>query len=101
MALIIGVAEEDDFFVGDQRIIVKAIQDELHYTVAVMKEDGVTVEQEIAIDDTEAKEILPNVFVSAGKRGMVDLARVSVAAPRTLKILRGNLYREAHPECQF
>lgn len=92
MALIIGVAEGGDFFVGDTRVVVSDIEDDLHYKCTVMEKDGESKTYQIS--DEEATEIIPTVMVSAGKRGKVDLARIAISAPRQLRILRGNLYRE-------
>jgi hypothetical protein len=86
MALIIGVPMGKDFYVGETRIEVIDITDELNYRLRVGS-------QEFDISDDCSVEVLPEVLISAGKRGGSDIARIAIQAPKRIPIRRGNVPR--------
>lgn len=96
MALILGVREGKDFFVGDNRIKVLKIQAENRFEIQVGKPGHL---ERHVISEEESKEVLPDIRLSAGLHGTPDLARVVIDAPEDVKILRGHIYRQEHVRC--
>jgi hypothetical protein len=96
MALILGVKAGDRFYVGDTRVDVVSIADPKQIVLRV-EGDGA----DHAITDKESVEILPSVFVSCGVStkpgsGFAALPRIVIEAPRSITILRGELYERQH-----
>jgi len=89
MALSLGVRVGGDVFIGDDCIKVVKIHGEEEFIVAHHQEDlsGKTYK----ITAEKALEVLPEVFISAGrgKAGSSKLARLVITAPREIKISRG------------
>jgi len=87
--LVLSLAPGQDFFVDDDRLVVGPLLGKSRFEVTVEK-TGVTHQ----ITDEEAAEVLPDVFLSAGRGPAASLARVVVDAPQQIIILRGDKYRE-------
>ena len=95
MPLVLSLRSGQDFYVGDEQIVVGEILGLSRLTVTVPS-TGRTYE----ISDQEATELreLPNVFLSAGDRPQGGVARVAIEAPREVSILRGDAYRSGSRE---
>jgi hypothetical protein len=88
MPLVLSLKEGDDFWVNDQQIVVGKIESGSRFVVSAT---GTTKEHEIT--DTKAREVHPDVFVSAGGFFKYGMVRVVIEAPRNIEILRGDRYR--------
>lgn len=88
MGLVIGLKEEDAFYVGDVRVEVDRILNPKKFRLKVTG----PVDQMFMIDDTRSTEIMPQVMVSAGLSRDHWMVRAVIDAPRNIKILREKLY---------
>lgn len=79
------------FYIGDTLV---SLEDVTHPMKFRLRVHG-AIDKIVEVTDRRREEILPNVFVSAGL-GNEDQVKVSIEAPRNIKILRDRLYREAH-----
>ncbi len=94
MPLVLSLRVGQDFYVGDEQVVVHKVHDPRRFELRVACTDRV-----FGISDKEAVEIFDDVFVSAGDRPQNGLARVAIDAPREIEILRGERYRgEEKPE---
>lgn len=91
MALVLSMRERSDFFVGDERFVVEQVYSDTHFRIRQDSSGRV-----FDITDQKSTEVMPEVFVSAGDKQPNILARVAIEAPRTIKILRGEMYRDVH-----
>lgn len=87
--MILSVREQTDFFVADQRVLVTDVRNKNDVTLMV-EDTG----KSYRITDEEATEILPDVLIATGGYWQAGQARIVIDAPRSLKILRGDKYRE-------
>lgn len=88
MSLVLSLKEGEDFWVRDECVTVCGIKDGAHFSVIV---GGTGKAQEIT--NAKAREIIPDVFVSAGGFYKYGMVRVVIEAPRSIEILRGDRYR--------
>lgn len=88
MPLVLSLKEGDDFWVNDRQLVVDRIADGSHFTLRVEGED-----RPKEITDTKAREVMTDVFVSAGGFYKYGMIRVVIEAPREIEILRGDRYR--------
>lgn len=88
MPLTLTLAEGEDFYIGHDRWEVEKV----HLTEGFILRgpDGARIE----VDSSKAEMLGPNVKVSDGHRILAGKARVVLNAPRSISILRGDLYRE-------
>lgn len=91
MPLVLSLKEGDDFWISDRQIVVNRIENGSKFDVLVEGSD-----RPKEITDAKAREVLPDVFVSAGGFYKYDMVRVVIEAPRTIEILRGDRYRAKH-----
>jgi len=89
MPLVMSLKPGEDFFVGDERVIVGSIQGKTRFEV-VVERTGV----KYRISEEEAVELMPEVYVSSGPRPTAGVAKVAIEAPKEITILRGERYRE-------
>lgn len=89
MPLILSLRRNEDFYVADERVVLTRIRSKNDFDVVVE-----SVGKEFQITDLEAVEIIPDVFVSAGDYYQTGQVRVVIEAPREIRILRGERYRE-------
>lgn len=89
MPLVLSLKEGDDFWVNDQQVVIDQIENGSKFAVRV---DGSDRPKEIT--DAKAREVLPDVFVSAGGFYKYGMVRVVIEAPRSIEILRGDRYRK-------
>jgi hypothetical protein len=92
MALVFQLTEGEDFYINHDQVVVRNIVSPLEF-VLLRTRDGAV----IRVREGKAVEIFKGVFVSVGARGQADAARVSIEAPRTVLLLRGENYRRSPP----
>jgi len=90
MPLVFSMKPGQDFYVGDDRVVVGTIYGKTRFDVVVEK-TGHTH----SISEEEAVEIITDVFVSSGPRPVAGIAKVAIDAPQEVLILRGDRYRES------
>lgn len=90
MALILSLRKGDDFFVDDARVIVTDVKGPNDFTLC--DEEN---QEEFHITDLESKEVREHVYVSAGDYLSSGQVRLVIEAPRSIRILRGDKYRES------
>lgn len=94
MSLVIGRWEGQDVFVGDLRVMVTEVIDKHSYVItvygSVKAKHLITAGSSIAVGYVDGALI----HFSCGSRGSSTLARVMVSAPRRIRVLRGELYRQ-------
>ena len=88
MPLVLSLRTGQDFYVGDEQLIVQTVRGSTCFDVRVASTGKVH-----EITNSQAAEVLDDVFVSAGDRPQPGLARVAIEAPSYLLILRGEKYR--------
>ena len=80
---------------GDVQFTLQKITGETAFTLAqALSPDHVKLHK---INDAHSKEVLPDVFISAGESRQASVASVVIRAPRDVLILRGEL-RRADPQ---
>jgi len=84
MPLVLTIAEGETLRVGEHDLEVTRIEGPTRFWVALDDSD-----EEVLIDDTKAEEVMPNVFVSAGKPGHRGVVKIAIDAPREIRIRRG------------
>lgn len=89
MPLVLSLKEGDDFWVNGQQVVIDQIENGSKFAVRV---DGSDRPKEIT--DAKAREVFPDVFVSAGGFYKYGMVRVVIEAPRSIEILRGDRYRK-------
>ena len=92
MPLVLSFKEDDEFYVGDKVFFVTEIAGPARFVI----EDEFGRRWDVT--DERAVEIAPDVMASVGKNGSNHLARLVIDAPRSVPILRGELYGSARPE---
>lgn len=92
MALVLSLRRGQDFYVGDEQFVVTAIHSETSFSLL-----HVPSEKTHRITETEAVEVCPDVFVSAGEKPEAMVARVAIRAPRERLIVRGDKRRNPPP----
>ena len=94
MALVFQLTEGEDFYINHDQVVVRNIVSPIEF-VLLRTRDGAV----IRVREGKAVEIFEGVFVSVGarSRGQADAARVSIEAPRTVLLLRGENYRRSPP----
>ena len=90
--LILSLRPGQDFFVGDEQIVVNRILGEAHYQVTLN-----STGRRVDVTDRECVEILPDVFLQSAGRAQLGVARIAIDAPREITIIRGDRYREGRP----
>jgi len=97
MALVLGIKPGASFFVGETEVVMEKVFSPTHFKVKVITP---TMEHVYTITDKRSEEILPNVWVSAGKGGTEKMVKVAIRAPRNVTILREKLYANGDSESQ-
>ena len=87
MPLVLSLREGQDFFVGDEEFVVDKVVKETDFTLIRVRD-----KKRFTISETEASEVLTDVFVSAGEA--VPTARIAIDAHPSITILRGEKYRK-------
>lgn len=97
MALVLSLALGEDFFIGNMRFEVCDIEAASRFRLHHKKDvtaGNLKISEPVVTDITDAKsvEIMPDVFVSAG-RGARQMIQVAIEAPRDIPIIRGDRKR--------
>ena len=90
MPLVIERSVGQDFYVGDKRFVVTAIDGANAFTVQ-REHDGEAFHVVLGTP----REVAASVIVAVGTRGQNTLARISIEAPQSIRVLRGELYRSS------
>ena len=93
MPLAIGVREGEDFYVGNDKFLLEEIVSETNFKLVHCTP---AMNYQFRVTDQQMTEVMPNVKVGVGLKGTMNMVRVLIDAPKNLKILRGELYREEH-----
>lgn len=88
MTLVLTLRQGEDFFVQDDRVVLEQIHSETEFSLR-RDSDGAL----IRLRGGPSVELFPGVLVSVAARGQLGLSRIAFEAPRSLRILRGDLYR--------
>ncbi len=88
MPLTLSMRCGDDFYVGDNQVILREIHSSFQSVVALSSGQQFTVVADSAI------EVLPEVFVSMGHEDQSNMVRLVIDAPREQLILTGRNYRK-------
>ena len=88
MALVLTLRQGDDFYVRDDRVVLEEICSDVECSLR-RSSDNMLIRLRAGL----SVELFPDVFVSVAARGQLGLSRISFAAPRSVPILRGDLYR--------
>jgi hypothetical protein len=92
MPLVLTLSEGEDFYVRDNRVILEKIHSPTEFSLRRDRDNAL-----IQIREGKPVELFRGVFVSAGARGQNDLSRIAIEAPRSVLILRGEVYRRQPP----
>lgn len=93
MALILSLRPGQDFYVGDERVLVGEVLGNSRLKITLPRTG-----RQYEINDEEAVELRerPDVFLSVGDRASPGMAKISIDAPRSIPITRGHVWRAAH-----
>lgn len=93
MALSLGIRLYGKFYIEDTPYQVTKIHGTEAFRISGNNKD-------YEIKDGTQVEIYPNVMVSVGYNGDMELARVAFTAPREIPILRGKIYWAAQQDTE-
>ena len=95
MPLVLTLNEGEDFYIRDDRVVLEKIHSQTEFSLRRGRDNAL-----IRIREGQPVALFRGVFVAAGARGQVGLSRIAIEAPRSLPILRGELYRSSFsPAC--
>jgi len=89
MALVLSLKQDQSFYLNDQKVTVTEV---ITPTCFVLELEGQP--KPVTVDDSHSVEIVPEVWVAAGKPVSVGLIRVVIDAPREILILREENYQK-------
>jgi hypothetical protein len=90
MPLVLTLNEGEDFYIRDDRVVLEKIHSQTEFSLRRGRDNAL-----IRIQEGRSVELFRGVFVTAGARGQLGLSRIAIEAPRSLPILRGDLYRQS------
>jgi hypothetical protein len=88
MALVLERSDGQDFYIRDERYVVTKIISPQRFVV-LRERDGAVFD----MVDGQSYDLALDATGSVGSRGQQTLARITIEAPRSVSILRGELYR--------
>jgi hypothetical protein len=88
MALVLSLKKGQDFYVGEEQFVLEKIHSDTRFRIR-----HAATRKHFEISDEDAAEILSDVYVSAGDRPASNMARIAIAAPDDVLILRGEKKR--------
>ena len=91
MALVLSLKIGSDFYVGDYQFFVTSARSDTDFVVQRKDADHKTYAY--SISTTQAVEILPDVFVSAGSSPQINCVSLVIDAPGAVLVLRGDNFR--------
>lgn len=95
MALVFEITKGRGFYVRDTKVTVEKIYSPSRFQVMVHDPH---MSKLMEVGNNVQTEILPEVFVQAGRDGTTweqDSCKIAITAPPQIKILRDNLYEQA------
>ena len=92
MALILGIREGRSFYLGDLKVSLERIQTPTRVKVKVHG----AIDQIMTLGPNNRTELIPGVYASIGTDSTIEMAKIVIEAPRSIKILRDNLYDAAN-----
>jgi hypothetical protein len=90
MPLVLTLSEGEDFYIRDDRVVLEKIHSQTEFSVRRDRDNAL-----IRIREGRPVELFRGVFVSAGARGQLGLSRIAFEAPRSVVIMRGDVYRRS------
>lgn len=91
MPLVLSLKPGDDFWVRQTQVVVADIENANRFWVRVAGNP-----KPVEITDSEATEVVPDVFVSSGGFYKYGMVRLAIEAPQEIEILRGDRYRKKY-----
>lgn len=88
MALVLGMLEGRSFYLNNIQVEVERIHTPTRVTLKIFGE----ILQKVTIGPNHRTELMPGVYASIGTDSTIDQCKVALEAPRSIKILRDNLY---------
>jgi sRNA-binding carbon storage regulator CsrA len=97
VALVLSLHSGQDFYVGDEQVVVGAILGVSKFEVTVTSSG-----RKYVVSDEQATELteIGDVFLSAGDRPQAGVARIAIDAPRSITILRGDALRSGEAKVE-
>ena len=92
MPLVLTLNEGEDFYIRDDRVVLEKIHSPTEFSLRRGRDNAL-----IRIQEGRSVELFRGVFVTAGARGQLGLSRIAIEAPRSVLILRGDVYRRQPP----
>ena len=92
MALVLGMQEGRSFFLNNIEVEVEKINTPTRATLKVHS----SLITKMTIGPNHRTELIPGVYASIGTDSTIDQVKIALEAPRNIKILRDNLYRDAN-----
>lgn len=88
MALVLGMQEGRSFYLNNTRVEVEKISTPTRATLLI---HGAII-RKVTIGPNHRTELEPGVYAQIGTDSTIDQIKVAIEAPRSIKILRDNLY---------
>ena len=88
MALVLQLVPGEDFYIGDERYVLKQIMSETAFTIERERD-----RRAFHLVDDRAVLLEADVYASVGTRGQRNLAKLCIEAPRSIAVIRGKLHR--------
>ncbi len=91
MALVLGMQEGRSFFLNNTEVTVVRIHTPTRATLEI---DGSVIKR-VTIGPNIRTALMPEVYASIGTDSTIEQVKIALEAPRNVKILRDNLYKES------
>ncbi len=88
MALVLGIQEGRSFYLGHLKVSLEKIETPTRVKVMVHG----AINQILTLGPKNRTELIPGIYASLGTDSSIDQAKIAIEAPRSVKILRDNLY---------
>ena len=88
MALVLGMQEGRSFYLNHIRVQVEKISTPTRATLLIYG----PVIKKVTIGPNHRTEIEPGIYAQIGTDSTIEQVKVALEAPRSIKILRDNLY---------
>ena len=88
MALVLGIQESRSFYLNDTRVELLKIETPSRVKLMIHG----PINKIVTIGPNHRTELEHNIFASLGTDSNIDQAKIALEAPRSIKILRDNLY---------
>ena len=88
MALVLGIQEGRSFYLDNTRVELERISTPTRATLLIHG----PVNKKVTIGPNHRTELEPGVYAQIGTDSTIEQIKVAIEAPRSIKILRDNLY---------